>query len=84
MADATQPPWLLQVTIKADCLASQGVTCRSCSERCEETAIRFQLQTRGRASPLLDAAACNGCGDCVGACPIGAIQIRPLQVTQVA
>jgi ferredoxin-type protein NapF len=83
-ADPAQPPWRLQVEFKTDCLARNGVICRSCGERCEENAIHFHLHTRGHASPVLDADACNGCGDCVSACPLGAIRIHPLPATQAA
>ena len=76
-ADPAQPPWSLSVEIGSACLARNGVICRSCGERCEETAIRFQLQVGGRALPAVDTALCNGCGDCLNACPTGAIRIRP-------
>lgn len=81
-ADPAQPPWLLAVEFKNDCLARNGVICRSCGERCAESAIRFQLLTGGRASPTLDAALCSGCGACLHACPTGSIRIRPLSCSQ--
>jgi ferredoxin-type protein NapF len=82
--DPSQPAWSLKVEIKSDCLARNGVVCRSCGERCEERAIRFRLQTRGRALPEVDASACNGCGECVGVCPSGSVQVRPQACTQAA
>ncbi len=44
--DPNQPPWSLSVEIKDNCLAMNGIVCRSCSERCDESAIHFQLQRR--------------------------------------
>jgi ferredoxin-type protein NapF len=83
-SDPSQPAWSLKIEIKSDCLARNGVVCRSCAERCEERAIRFQLQIGGRALPEVDAAACSGCGECVGICPSGSIQLRPLAHTKAA
>jgi len=83
-ADPNQPPWSLSVEIKDDCLAMNGVVCRSCSERCDESAIRFQLQTGGRAQPSIDTELCNGCGDCFGICPSHSIKIRPLTPERAA
>lgn len=48
-----------------DCLAHQGTTCTTCSERCPvEGAI---ILTRGR--PQVAADACTGCGICHHVCP---------------
>ena len=80
-ADPTQPPWSHLVEFGDDCLARNGVICRSCGERCEEAAIHFQLLTRGRATPSLDGARCSGCGDCLNACPTGSIRIRARSLT---
>ncbi len=59
----------------AACIARQGVVCRLCGDRCEVGAIRFAPALGGRAAPILDAAGCTGCGDCVVACPAAAIAI---------
>lgn len=76
-SDPTHPPWFLSVEVGDNCLAMRGVVCRSCSERCEESAIRFRLQTGGRATPELDAGLCSGCGECISVCPTQSIKIRP-------
>lgn len=48
-----------------DCLAHQGSTCTTCSERCPvEGAI---ILTRGR--PQIAADLCTGCGNCHHVCP---------------
>jgi len=31
----------------------------------------------GRALPVIDAAACTGCGDCLSICPVGALSLVP-------
>jgi len=59
-----------------DCLAHQGTTCSSCSERCPvEGAIKL---TRGR--PQVVAEACTGCGICQHVCPAprNAVLVMPL------
>lgn len=73
---AVSPPWQLRVTIGSDCLSVKGTTCRTCGDACEQAAIRFQLQTGGRATPILDAARCTGCGSCIAVCPTQVIQIK--------
>lgn len=73
---ALSPPWQLEITIGDSCLSANGVTCRACGDACDESAIRFQLQTRGRATPILDAKRCSGCGSCIKLCPTNVIQIK--------
>jgi ferredoxin-type protein NapG len=48
-----------------DCLAHQGTTCSACVEQCPvEGAMRWES---GR--PIVDPAACTGCGVCQYVCP---------------
>lgn len=70
-------PWGLRAVVGEGCLSLSGVTCRVCEERCEARAIRFRPQLGGRATPEVAAAACTGCGGCMSACPVAAIEIRP-------
>lgn len=72
-------PWMLRASINDDCLARRQVVCRTCGERCEAGAIRFQPKAGGVATPQLDIATCTGCGFCVSDCPTRAIHItQPL------
>ncbi len=75
LADRGQAPWVTAAKISFSCLAVQGVLCRLCEERCEPEAIRFRPALGGYALPEVDVAACNGCGACVGTCPVGAVEI---------
>lgn len=77
LAPATQPQWRHGVTIQAGCLAEGGIVCRVCGEHCDSRAITIRPAVGGRARPILDAAACTGCGECVAACPAGAITLTP-------
>jgi ferredoxin-type protein NapF len=61
-------PW-----VGADCLAAGGVMCRSCGDVCPEGAITFPPLLGRVAQPLLDAGRCTSCGECVVACPVGAL-----------
>ncbi len=70
----TDWPWRAAIK-SASCLSMNGVSCRVCQDNCEQGAIRFRLQLGGRAEPLLDANACNGCGACVAPCPVDAIAL---------
>ena len=75
--DATiQPAWRLVASIAAGCLSAQGITCRACGDVCETRAIRFRLETGGRAIPELEPSSCNGCGSCIATCPTHVIQIQ--------
>ncbi len=67
----------------ASCLSMNGVSCRICQDNCEQNAIRFTLQTGGRAAPSLDDTACNGCGACQALCPADAINLEDLTSPQM-
>ncbi|HMR33057.1 MAG TPA: 4Fe-4S dicluster domain-containing protein [Geminicoccaceae bacterium] len=69
------PPPAPAATIGDACLAFRGVVCRSCGDVCPERAIRFPPQLRRAATPVLDAAVCTGCGDCLPVCPAAAITL---------
>jgi ferredoxin-type protein NapF len=74
-ADPSRP---LKAVIAAGCLALNRVVCRSCGEACAPRAIRFQLAPGGISTPVVDSELCNGCGDCVGACPVAAVSLVPV------
>ncbi len=74
-ADAPVPAIGVARISTVDCLAHQGSTCTTCSERCPvEGAIQL---TRGR--PQVAADACTGCGICHYVCPAprNAVLIMP-------
>lgn len=73
--EAKATPWNLVAAIGEACLARKSVVCRSCGDVCAAHAIRFPLDPGGVSSPRLDAAACTGCGACVGVCPTNAIAV---------
>ena len=66
-------PWRASPT--SACLSLNGISCRSCQDSCEVSAIRFRLQTGGRARPLVDEDTCIGCGACVAVCPVDALEM---------
>jgi len=61
------------------CFAKSGIICQSCGDVCRDRAIRFVPMIGAPARPELNAAACTGCGECVAACPAGAIAIGALR-----
>lgn len=67
--------WRHAVAVADACLAAQGVVCRVCGEQCEAGAIRFRPAVGGRAAPVVDPAACTGCGACIAPCPAGAVSV---------
>lgn len=70
-------PWSWRAGIDDACLTGLGVHCQSCRDSCPERAIRFP-PTAAVPRPELDPARCTACGACVGACPAGAIGMRPV------
>ena len=64
------------IRIGEACLAARGVVCQSCRDACGEAAVAFSWGRGGVPRPLVDAGRCTGCGDCVPACPAGAIALR--------
>ena len=71
--DAT--PWAWRVQITDRCLAHRQVECRVCGEVCDRSAIRFRPQLGGVSQPVVEVAACTGCGECVARCPAGAVEL---------
>ena len=61
--------------VSESCLSLRGVSCRTCEDFCDERAIRFRLQTGGRAVPEISSGTCTGCGGCIGGCPVGAAEL---------
>jgi ferredoxin-type protein NapF len=77
---AAQPePWQHALRARAaigeDCLALQRVECRVCGECCDYAAIRFVPRRGGVSVPVIDSAACSGCGTCAGRCPAATIAL---------
>lgn len=79
VADA---PWTWRADVSAGCLSASGVQCRACEDFCDAQAIRFRLQTGGRATPQIDTDACTGCGACIAPCPSGAITLTETRVAE--
>ncbi len=73
---AKRAPWTIRARIGDGCIARRGIECRVCGEFCEADAIRFRLSAGGAALPIVDDAACTGCGACVAPCPVDAVAVR--------
>ena len=74
--------WDLRAQIKPSCLSSNGIVCRACGDACDTRAIQFQLQTGGRATPVIVQTLCNGCGECFAVCPAQAVEINSIHTKQ--
>ena len=73
--DLSAPPWVVIAAIGPQCLLDAGASCRSCTDACEPSALRFDLRAGRVGRVSVDAGSCTGCGACVGMCPVGAIAI---------
>ncbi|MGO4222973.1 ferredoxin-type protein NapF [Lysobacter sp. TAF61] len=76
--DVAAMPWHTLAVAGDACLPRHGVVCSSCRDACPERAIAFPLST-SVPTPVVDAARCNGCGACVGVCPVEAMAITHLE-----
>ncbi len=66
----------LNITVSIGCLAQSAVLCSSCADTCHVNAIQFDA---GRFyKPSINNSLCDGCGDCVSICPVGAIKLTKL------
>jgi len=70
-----EPAFPAKARVDRSCLAGRGITCRACGDACDVRAIRFRLQTGGRAEVNILMDACTGCGACLSICPVGALKI---------
>ena len=68
-------PWALVARIGADCFLKRGIACRSCTDVCDERAIRFDVRGGLVGAVNVRDADCTGCGACVGTCPADAITL---------
>ena len=57
------------------CLPRHGVDCQVCRDACPSEAIVFRPRRGGPFLPAVRESACTGCGDCVTACPVGAVAV---------
>jgi ferredoxin-type protein NapF len=70
--DNRRPRIIGKLVLNRDsCIAWDDIICMSCSNRCDYKAISTQHHRR----PTVDAQTCTGCGMCVAACPVQALNI---------
>ncbi|WP_273395738.1 ferredoxin-type protein NapF [Actinobacillus porcinus] len=75
LGEQAEQPWSHKIEIQSGCLAFHAVECRACEDNCESRAIRFKREIGGIAKPQVDLESCNGCGACIGVCPVSAVKI---------
>ena len=77
--DTDLPPWTMQAAVGEGCLLNAGISCQSCTDACDETALSFNMRAGsvGRIDVMADR--CTACGACVSVCPVRAIDILPGQ-----
>ena len=78
--DTAQVPWNLSATLSEACLLTSGVSCRSCTDACDDDALHFDVRARPVGAIVVHSKSCTGCGACVGVCPADAITLKPLAI----
>ncbi|MFC3814832.1 ferredoxin-type protein NapF [Lysobacter sp. GCM10012299] len=76
--NVAEAPWHTLASAGQACLPRHGVVCSSCRDACPERAITFPLST-AVPTPVIDPERCNGCGACVGVCPVDAVTLMQLE-----
>ncbi|MFO0675320.1 MAG: 4Fe-4S binding protein [Polyangiaceae bacterium] len=76
---AAPPPGQKVRVVQSACLAWQGSPCWTCVERCP---IEGAITTDG-GRPTVDASLCDGCGQCVHACPAPTLALKFLDASAV-
>lgn len=72
-----QQPWSVTASINTEnCIAFQGVECRSCYDPCEVQAINMTPRIGGVSIPVLNSTTCTGCGACYSVCPVQAVNMK--------
>lgn len=74
-----EQPWALTAQIGAGCLLASGVECRSCTDACDSSALRYRRSAGMSGQIELATEACTGCGACLSFCPVGAITLHDPQ-----
>ena len=72
-------PWMLRAVVGETCLSAKGILCGACAEPCGNNAISFPRGIGAMGAPVINMAACNGCGACVAHCPTHAIVLAPTE-----
>ena len=72
----SESPWKLEIQFASNCLALNSTVCQTCGDQCISDAIIFKIKLGGITEPHFIHEKCNGCGACLGSCPVNAIEIR--------
>lgn len=76
--DSDAEPWAMMATVSSTCLLKAGISCQSCTDACDEMALRFDMRAGLVGEIDVMQEKCTGCGACVATCPVQAIQVKPL------
>ena len=74
--DPASPPWNIIASITGNCLMHNMVLCSTCIEECDKGAIARPMAIHKNGAPEILAEKCDGCGACLGSCPVGAIAFK--------
>ena len=83
-APITDKPWNLAAQVSTSCLLHLGITCQSCTDACDEDALRLDYRSGSVGAMRISHDACTGCGACIGPCPAGAITLAPAREKEPA